>query len=82
MIRIESASRPDFLRILGLSKTNKSLDRAPMFMMLNCNKMSVALNLSDPRGVDLARRLIVEWADVLAENYAPKAMGPRLPPRT
>ena len=74
VIRIESASRPDFLRILGLSKTNKSLDRAPMFMMLNCNKMSVALNLSDPRGVDLARRLIVEWADVLAENYAPKAM--------
>ena len=74
VIRIESASRPDFLRVLGLSKTNKSLDRAPMFMMLNCNKMSVALNLSDPRGVDLARRLIVEWADVLAENYAPKAM--------
>ena len=74
VIRIESASRPDFLRILGLSKTNRSLDRAPMFMMLNCNKMSVALNLSDPRGVDLARRLIVEWADVLAENYAPKAM--------
>ena len=74
VIRIESASRPDFLRVLGLSKTNKSLDRAPMFMMLNCNKMSVALNLSDPRGVDLARRLILEWADVLAENYAPKAM--------
>ena len=74
VIRIESASRPDFLRVLGLSKTNRSLDRAPMFMMLNCNKMSVALNLSDPRGVDLARRLIVEWCDVLAENYAPKAM--------
>ncbi|MBY0274616.1 CoA transferase [Candidatus Binatia bacterium] len=74
VIRIESASRPDFLRVLGLSKTNRSLDRAPMFMMLNCNKMSVALNLSDPRGVALARRLIVEWADVLAENYAPKAM--------
>lgn len=74
VIRIESSLRPDFLRILGLSSTNKSLDRAPMFMMLNCNKMSVALNLSDPRGVDLARRLIVEWCDVLAENYAPKAM--------
>lgn len=74
VIRIESASRPDFLRVLGLSKTNKSLDRAPMFMMLNCNKMSVALNLSHPRGVELAKRLILEWADVLAENYAPKAM--------
>jgi len=74
VIRIESATRPDFLRVLGLSASNKSLDRAPMFMMLNCNKMSVALNLSDPRGVALAKRLVLEWCDVLAENYAPKAM--------
>ena len=74
VIRIESATRPDFLRVLGLSATNRSLDRAPMFMMLNCNKMSVALNLSDPRGVALAKRLVLEWCDVLAENYAPKAM--------
>src|SRR4051794_1027835 len=73
VIRIESSERPDFLRILGLSATNKSLDAAPMFMMLNCNKLSVALNLSDPRGVELARKLIL-WCDVLAENYAPKAM--------
>lgn len=74
VIRIESATRPDFLRVLGLSATNKNLDNAPMFMMLNCNKMSVALNLSDPRGVALAKRLVLEWCDVLAENYAPKAM--------
>ena len=73
VIRIESSERPDFLRILGLSATNKSLDAAPMFMMLNCNKLSVALNLSDPRGIELARKLIL-WCDVLAENYAPKAM--------
>lgn len=74
VIRIESRTRPDFLRVLGLSATNKNLDNAPMFMMLNCNKMSVALNLSDPRGVALAKRLVLEWCDVLAENYAPKAM--------
>jgi len=73
VIRIESRERPDFLRILGLSATNKSLDNAPMFMMLNCNKQSVALNLSDPRGVELAKKLVL-WCDVLAENFAPKAM--------
>jgi len=73
IIRIESRERPDFLRILGLSATNKNLDAAPMFMMLNCNKLSVALNLSDPRGVELAKKLVL-WCDVLAENYAPKAM--------
>lgn len=73
VIRIESRERPDFLRILGLSATNRSLDNAPMFMMLNCNKLSVALNLSDPRGVALAKKLVL-WCDVLAENFAPKAM--------
>ncbi len=73
VIRIESRERPDFLRILGLSATNRSLDNAPMFMMLNCNKQSVALNLSDPRGVELAKKLVL-WCDVLAENFAPKAM--------
>ena len=73
VLRIESHERPDFLRILGLSATNENLDAAPMFMMLNCNKLSVALNLSDPRGVALAKKLVL-WCDVLAENYAPKAM--------
>jgi crotonobetainyl-CoA:carnitine CoA-transferase CaiB-like acyl-CoA transferase len=73
VIRIESRSRPDFLRILGLSSANASLDQAPMFMMLNCNKHSVALNLNDPRGIELARRLVL-WSDVVAENFAPRAM--------
>jgi len=73
VIRVESRTRPDFLRVLGLSKKNRNLDDAPMFMMLNCNKMSVALNLSDPRGVELAKKLVL-WADVVAENFAPKAM--------
>ena len=58
----------------GLSKTNKSLGpRAKA--MLNCSKMSVALNLSDPRGVTSRRRLIIEWGRrARRELHAPKAM--------
>jgi crotonobetainyl-CoA:carnitine CoA-transferase CaiB-like acyl-CoA transferase len=73
VIRIESRQRPDFLRVLAQSATNRNLDNAPFFTMLNCNKLSVAMNLNDPRGIELAKRL-VGWCDVLGENFAPKAM--------
>ena len=73
VIRVESRQRPDFLRLLAQSARNRDLDNAPFFTMLNCNKLSVALNLNDPRGVALARRLVA-WCDVVAENFAPRAM--------
>src|SRR5207244_553955 len=41
---------------------------------LNANKLSVALNLSRPEGVAVARRLAL-WADAVAENFAPGAMA-------
>ncbi len=73
VIRVESRERPDFLRLLAQSAHNRDLDNAPFFTMLNCNKLSVALNLNHLRGLALARRL-VDWCDVLAENFAPRAM--------
>jgi crotonobetainyl-CoA:carnitine CoA-transferase CaiB-like acyl-CoA transferase len=38
------------------------------FLWINANKKSVVLNLKDPQGADLARRLIAT-ADVVVENY-------------
>jgi benzylsuccinate CoA-transferase BbsF subunit len=49
------------------------LDGAPMFDVLNTGKRSIALNLKHPAAVDLVRRL-VNWADAVAENFAPRAM--------
>jgi crotonobetainyl-CoA:carnitine CoA-transferase CaiB-like acyl-CoA transferase len=59
-------------------------------LWINVNKKSVVLNLKNPKGVDLARRLIAR-ADVLVENYqkgvmerfgldydSVKALNPRL----
>lgn len=43
------------------------------FAMLNSNKRSVTLNIKDPTGVRLLRRL-VERADVLVENFRPGVM--------
>jgi benzylsuccinate CoA-transferase BbsF subunit len=44
-----------------------------MFDQLNVGKRSVSLDLKHPDGKALAVR-IIEWADAVAENFAPKAM--------
>jgi crotonobetainyl-CoA:carnitine CoA-transferase CaiB-like acyl-CoA transferase len=67
--------RPDFLRLLRLTPDSPGgLDGAHHFAVLNANKLSIALNLSRPEGVAVARRLAL-WADVIAENFAPGAMA-------
>ncbi len=77
VIRIESAKRPDFLRLLHLTPENRNdpniLELAPMFVLMNPNKASLTLNLKDPKAVELLRKL-VSWADVVSENFAPGVM--------
>jgi crotonobetainyl-CoA:carnitine CoA-transferase CaiB-like acyl-CoA transferase len=75
VIRVESKQRPDFLRILKLTpNTPGGIDGGEHFAVLNANKLSVALNLTKPEGVAVARRLAL-WTDVIAENFAPGAMA-------
>jgi crotonobetainyl-CoA:carnitine CoA-transferase CaiB-like acyl-CoA transferase len=74
VIRIESRSRPDFLRTYGLGPGNPcGLEGSDMFDALNVGKLGLTLNLKHPEGVGLAKRLI-GWADAVAENFAPRAM--------
>jgi benzylsuccinate CoA-transferase BbsF subunit len=75
VIRVESQTRPDFLRIYALGPHNPhGLEGSDMFDALNVNKLGITLNMKDPRGVELAKRLAFEWADAVSENFAPKAM--------
>ena len=74
VVRVESARRPDFLRVLFLTRDSPfGLDGSPMYVLLNPNKESVSLNLAKPEGVELVRRL-ADWADVVCENFAPGVM--------
>ena len=74
VVRIESRSRPDFLRTYGNVPGNPcGLEGGDMFDSVNVGKLGVTLNLKHPEGVALAKRL-VQWADGLAENFAPRAM--------
>jgi benzylsuccinate CoA-transferase BbsF subunit len=75
VVRVESRQRPDFVRLLRYTPgTEGGLDASHMFAMLNVNKYGVGLNMSHPKAAGVARRLI-QWADVVAENFAPKAMA-------
>jgi len=74
VVRVESRSRPDFLRTYGMAPGKPcGLEGSDMFDALNVGKRSVTLNLKHPEGVALAKRL-VHWADAVAENFAPRAM--------
>jgi crotonobetainyl-CoA:carnitine CoA-transferase CaiB-like acyl-CoA transferase len=69
-IKIETAGRPDIFR-----KPHPVYGRmsAATFDQVASNKLSVQLNLKDPRGVALAKR-IVSVSDIVAESFRPGVM--------
>lgn len=75
VIRVESRSRPDGFRVhYPPYKDNRpGLNRTGSFAIFNDSKLGVTLNLKHAGGVALAMRL-VEWADVLIENFVPGVM--------
>jgi len=77
VVRIESAKRPDFLRLLHVTADNRDeqdiLDQAPMFALMNPDKQSLTLDLKQAEARTLLLEL-VDWCDVLSENFAPGVM--------
>ncbi len=74
VVKIESSLQPDFLRTSRPFKDNKAgLDRAGFFVYKNSNKLSFALNLHLPKGIEVARRLAA-WGDVVCESFRPGVM--------
>jgi crotonobetainyl-CoA:carnitine CoA-transferase CaiB-like acyl-CoA transferase len=75
VLRVESKGRPDFLRVYALGPKNPhGLEGSPLFDGLNVGKLDVSFNLKHPEAIALVKRLILEWADAVAENFAPRAM--------
>ena len=74
VVKVESKSRPDFLRIYALGPNNPhGMEGGDLFNSLNVGKKSITLNLKDAKGIEIARQLI-QWSDAVLENFAPKAM--------
>ena len=71
VVHIESATRPDVLRLAPPFKDNQpGMDRAQFMANFNSSKLGVALRLDTEQGLDYARRL-VDWADVVVESFTP-----------
>ena len=76
VIHVESVQRIDGMRPAAagyFATRDQWWEWSNFFQSINVDKRGITLNLGDPRGLDLAKRLIA-WADVVAENYTPRVM--------
>jgi len=69
VIKVESRKRLDLGRLSPPFKNGeRNPDGSAFFAITNTSKLGVTINLSNPKGVAVAKRLIA-WADVVVENF-------------
>jgi crotonobetainyl-CoA:carnitine CoA-transferase CaiB-like acyl-CoA transferase len=74
VIRVESSKKLDALRTVGPFKDGHAgVERSGGFSNVNFGKYGLSLNLAISEAREIVLRL-VEWADVVIENFSPKAM--------
>jgi benzylsuccinate CoA-transferase BbsF subunit len=74
VVKVESQSHVDALRITPPYMSGKAgVNRSGFFNPQNAGKYSLSLNLSIPKAVKIAKRL-VQWADVVIETFRPGVM--------
>ncbi|MDH3679780.1 MAG: CoA transferase [Acidimicrobiia bacterium] len=74
VVRIETEKRLDTLRAQAPFKDGEfGLNRSNFFGSFNTSKQSLALDLTNPAGLDIARRM-ADWADVVIDSFRPGTM--------
>lgn len=73
VIKVERPDGGDLARVLGADPVRNAVGMGVSFLAQNAGKKSVTLDLKDPRGKALLRRLVA-GADVLVENFRPGVM--------
>ena len=74
VIHVESITHPDGMRLTGaVFGAPDWWEWGHMFAAANTDKLDITIDVGTDEGRDLMVRLI-EWADVLAENFAPRVM--------
>ncbi len=73
VIKVEVPGSGDLARQLGADAELNHKHMGVSFLAQNAGKKSITLNLKNPRGKDLLRRL-VRRADVVVENFRPGVM--------
>ena len=70
VIKIEGKSKIDVHRIQGPYQDDiPGLDRSNRFNWYTTGKLSIALNIARPKGIEVAKK-IVAWADIVVDNFA------------
>jgi len=69
VIKVEPLGIGDLTRAMGGRKRGMS----PTFAVANRNKRSIVLNLKEPRGVEVLKRMVAT-ADVVVQNFRPGAV--------
>ncbi|TAK82788.1 MAG: CoA transferase [Betaproteobacteria bacterium] len=72
VVHVESRARPDGFRLQypPYKDGKPGLERSGCFAFFNDSKLGVTLDVKNPRGLELARRLVAR-CDVLVENMRP-----------
>lgn len=75
VIKIESMTRFDRLRFVQPVPDNKAgnLNCGGFFNNFNSSKLSMVLNLTQPKAAEIATRLILA-SDIVVENFSPRVM--------
>ncbi len=74
VIKIESATRPDGTRLMTPFKPGAmGLNASGVFANYNSSKYSINVNLREPRGKEVVKKL-VERADIVLETFGPGVM--------
>jgi len=74
VVRVESHKRPDALRTaMPFKDFTRGIDRSAFGTAYNANKYGISLDLTKPKGKEVARRLI-KWADVVTDGFTPGSM--------
>jgi crotonobetainyl-CoA:carnitine CoA-transferase CaiB-like acyl-CoA transferase len=75
VVHVESVQRPDGMRmVVGLAGARANFwEWSPFYLASNTNKRGLTLNLMDPRGQAIGRRLLAR-ADAVIENFTPRVL--------
>jgi benzylsuccinate CoA-transferase BbsF subunit len=74
VVKVESRKRLDLGRMSPpFAGDPKDFNGSAFFAQTNTSKKSVTINLSDPKGIEVAKKLVA-WADVVVENFGPGFM--------
>ncbi len=74
VIKVESTTKVDTLRTIAPYKDHvPGPERSAAYATVNAGKLGLTLNLTHPKGHEVAMKLAA-WADVVTESFAPGAM--------